>query len=236
MGKWVLADAALFSDPSSCAFLRHGVARTEHGSFDNTPAGGGPNPKLTRIVIWCRLPKGLKGSVVKPQQKQARVEYFEALCRQRGLSRTVQRRTIFEALLDREDHPTADQVYELVKDRIPGVSLTTVYRVLDRLVEIGVISKLCHAGATVRFDPKMHQHHHLVCVQCERIVDLEDEKLNALALPNVNMQGFEIQEFHIHLRGICPECLRKGSRKGAASCPRQKRRARSPVRRRSKRP
>lgn len=173
---------------------------------------------------------------MKRQQRQARMEYFESLCRQHGLSRTVQRRTIFEALLDREDHPTADRVYDLVKHRIPGVSLTTVYRVLDRLVEIGVISKLCHAGGTVRFDPKMHQHHHLVCVQCERILDLEDEKLNALTLPDVRTQGFEIHEFHIHLRGICPECLRKRSRKGAMSSARQKRRTRSAVRRRSKCP
>ncbi len=173
---------------------------------------------------------------MKRQQKQARVEYFEALCRQHGLSRTVQRRTIFEALLDREDHPTADQVYDLVKRRIPGVSLTTVYRVLDTLVEIGVITKLCHAGGTVRFDPKIHQHHHLVCLRCERILDLEDEKLNALALPDVSTQGFEIREFHVHLRGICPECRRKRSRKGAASPAKQTRRASGPIRRRRKRP
>ncbi len=163
------------------------------------------------------------------------MEYFESLCRQHGLSRTVQRRTIFEALLDREDHPTADQVYDLVKRRIPGVSLTTVYRVLDTLVEMGVISKLCHAGGTVRFDPKMHQHHHLVCVQCERILDLENEKLNALALPDVSTLGFEVREFHIHLRGICPKCLRERSRQGAASA-KQTRRASGLNRRRRKRP
>jgi len=195
---------------------------------------------------------------VEPQPKQARMAYFEALCREHGLSRTVQRRTILEALLDREDHPTADQVYELVKDRIPGVSLTTVYRVLDTLVEIGVITKLCHAGGTVRYDPKMHRHHHLVCLHCERILDLEDEKLNALSLPPVGTQGFEIRDFHIHLRGICPECLagrgrrNKGPSRSSRRCARpakstgggariarserqRKRRTSRPIRRKGKR-
>ena len=65
-----------------------------------------------------------------------RLQEFEALCRERGSPLTVQRRDILKAILERDDHPSADQIYETVKDRIPGLSRTTVYRVLDTLVEL----------------------------------------------------------------------------------------------------
>lgn len=149
---------------------------------------------------------------MKPPQKQIRLHRFEGLCRDHGLSVTVQRRVIFEAMADRADHPTADQVYKQVKDRIPGVSRTTVYRVLDTLVRIGVITKVSHPGAAARFDPKTRQHHHLVCLRCDKIIDLENERLNRVALPRVSHRGFEIHEYHIHFRGICPECSAKASK------------------------
>ena len=138
-----------------------------------------------------------------------RLEQFEAACRAQGLALTVQRRVIFDAVIDREDHPTADQVYDLVKDRIPGVSRTTVYRALDTLVQIGTIIKVCHPGASARYDPKVDQHHHLVCTMCNSIIDLNDERLNAIRLPEIDTGGFDVREFHIHLRGTCPDCLRK---------------------------
>ena len=141
--------------------------------------------------------------------RRRRLEEFEELCRRQGLPLTVQRRTIFEAVLVRQDHPTADQVYNAVRGRLPGVSRTTVYRVLDTLVRMGVINRISHPGAAARFDAKVHQHHHLVCLQCGKIIDLEDQRLNELALPTVATQGYRIDEFHIHFRGTCPACLKK---------------------------
>ncbi len=144
--------------------------------------------------------------------RQARLEQFERLCRERGLSVTVQRRVIYEALLGRQDHPTADQVYELVQDRIPGVSRTTVYRVLETLVQVGVITRLCHPGSGARFDPKVHRHHHLVCARCGAVADFEHPALDRLELPAVRARGFEIQEFSIHFRGSCSSCRRPARR------------------------
>ena len=108
-----------------------------------------------------------------------RLRRFEDVCRQRGLSLTVQRRVILEAVLDHADHPTADRIYDEVSRRIPGVSRTTVYRVLEMLVEVGVITKACSPGAATRFDPMTHRHHHLVCLHCDRLIDLEDAELNS---------------------------------------------------------
>ena len=73
---------------------------------------------------------------------------------------TVQRRAILETLAGHEDHPTADQVFEGVASRLPGLSRTTVYRVLETLVELGVIHKANHLGSAARYDPNTERHHH----------------------------------------------------------------------------
>ena len=140
------------------------------------------------------------------ESKQNRIELFERACRERGLPVTTQRRTILEMILDREDHPTADRVYDQVRRRLPTISRTTVYRILDNLVELGLITKICHPGSAARFDPKTRQHHHLVCMHCESIIDLEEKRLNDVSWPDVRGQGFEIRDYHIHFRGVCASC------------------------------
>jgi Fur family peroxide stress response transcriptional regulator len=137
---------------------------------------------------------------------QHRLEQFEALCRERGLPLTVQRRDVLKAVLERDDHPSADQIFESVKDRIPGLSRTTVYRVLDTLVGLGVIRRLHHPGAGARFDGKTHRHHHLVCRQCHRVIDVESKKLDDLRLPPNQRHGFEIEDYSVHFMGICQPC------------------------------
>jgi len=141
-------------------------------------------------------------------RRQICLARLEELCRERGLSVTVQRRVIFEALLGRTDHPTVDVVYELVKDRLPGLSRTTVYRVLETLVDIGVVTKACAPGGTIRFDPLTHRHHHLVCVRCEKLTDLEDDEVvSQVEWPDV--RAFQIHNYSIHFHGLCAACRRK---------------------------
>ena len=134
---------------------------------------------------------------------------FEALCRQRGLPLTVQRREILRAVLEREDHPTADQVYDSVKDRLAGLSRTTVYRVLETLVELSVIRRLHHPGAGARFDGKTVRHHHLVCRRCHRVIDVVSPGLDGLELPPRQRYGFQIEDYAVHFTGVCAECRRK---------------------------
>jgi Fur family transcriptional regulator, peroxide stress response regulator len=137
---------------------------------------------------------------------------FEALCRHKGLALTVQRRGIMEALAKRSDHPTADQIFDDVAARLPGVSRTTVYRVLDTLVRIGAARKASHLGAAARFDPNTARHHHLVCLHCDKVVDVEGVP-TAVALPPAGGRaGFEILDYAIDFRGTCPDCRRHRSR------------------------
>jgi len=140
---------------------------------------------------------------------EARLREFESLCRERGLPLTVQRREVLRGMLERDDHPTADQIYETVRQRIAGLSLTTVYRVLETLVGLGVIRRLPHPGPSARFDGKTYRHHHLVCKRCHRVVDVQSHVFDDLALPAPQRQGFEIEDFSVHFLGVCEECRRK---------------------------
>jgi len=148
-------------------------------------------------------------------EKQQRLQQFTQAHRENGLPVTAQRQAVFEAILEREDHPTADQVYESVRERMPQISRMTVYRILGNLAWLGLVSKTCHPGAVVRFDPKIHQHHHLVCVDCGGILDLEEERLNKVAWPDVRRFGFEITDYHIHFRGRCAGCRQKLAKSGS---------------------
>jgi len=154
---------------------------------------------------------------MSPREKRERLQQFEVLCRQRGLAITVQRRRILELILDRRDHPTADGVYELASRHLPNISRTTVYRVLDTLVELGVINKACSPGAATRFDPVTARHHHLLCVQCEKLIDLADSRVDhGVELPEVGDLAFQIKDFCIQFSGLCAACRRKPARRGAA--------------------
>jgi Fur family transcriptional regulator, peroxide stress response regulator len=141
--------------------------------------------------------------------KEKKVAQFEELCRQQRLPKTIQRRVILEAVLDREDHPTADQLFDDVRGRIPGVSRTTVYRGLEALVQLGVVRRANHSNAVARFDGKTDHHHHLVCLGCDRVTDLDDLKLDPIKLPDARRTGFEIADYSIHFEGYCQECRRK---------------------------
>ena len=133
---------------------------------------------------------------------------FEAECRRRGLAVTVQRRTVFEALSVRRDHPTADQVYDAVRGRLPGLSRTTVYRVLETLVGAGFARKVQHAGGVARFDPITERHHHLVCETCGQLVDIGDAAVPTLRLPETRGTGFRVTDYSVSFLGLCGSCAR----------------------------
>jgi Fur family peroxide stress response transcriptional regulator len=140
------------------------------------------------------------------QTRLQRIEDSRRLCRERGLPLTPQRAAVLEAVLDLDNHPTADQVHEAVARRDPGVSRATVYRALESLARIGVITKACHPGKAVRYDSRTEIHHHLVCLRCDGMTDIADERLDAIPVPDTSGFGFEVSDFRVQLRGICRRC------------------------------
>ena len=138
--------------------------------------------------------------------KQNKLELLETISRARKLPVTVQRRVVLSALLDRNDHPTVDQLFDDVKERMPGVSRTTIYRALETLVELGLARRTSHFEATARFDGNTDHHHHLLCRRCNRVEDIEHPSLNKFALPNLGGIPFEISDYSIYLEGLCAAC------------------------------
>lgn len=141
--------------------------------------------------------------------KTERIEAYRRICRDQGLRITVQKRAILEAVLDLDNHPTADQVYESVARVVPDISRTTVYRTLEAFARIGVITKACHPGSSTRYDPRVELHHHLICLHCDAVIDITDTGLDALKLPDTSDHGFEVRDFRVQLRGICRRCQTK---------------------------
>jgi len=142
-------------------------------------------------------------------EKQQRMDRFFAAHRERSLPVTTQRRAVFEAIQDRTDHPTAEQLYRAVRAQLPQVSRMTVHRILGTFVSLGLVARTCHPGSAARFDPKLHQHHHLVCLNCGRIIDVEVPRLNRIAWPDVKAHEFQIQDYNIHFRGRCGRCRQR---------------------------
>ena len=141
-----------------------------------------------------------------PGNKDSRMRTFEAQCRSQGIRLTLQRRVILEAVLDLDNHPTADRVFEAVASCAPGISRTTVYRTLETLVRMGAIGKASHPSSVFRYDSRIETHHHLICERCDAVIDISDARLDALPVPDTSALGFEVLGVRVQLRGICRRC------------------------------
>lgn len=119
---------------------------------------------------------------------------------------TVQRRVILEAMVVRDDHPTAEQIYDSIRVQVPEISRATVYRVLESLVQLGAIGRAHHLGSAARFDANTEHHHHMVCIRCSRVLDFQDPRLDELPPPDDASTGFQTVDYSIHFTGLCAEC------------------------------
>ncbi len=119
---------------------------------------------------------------------------------------TKQRKAVLDVIQNARNHPDAAWVYQEVRKVVPSISLGTVYRTLDALVEEGRIIQLARAGEATRYDANPTPHHHLICDRCGEIVDVEIEFPDMLAkaseaYPELRFHGVSI-EFH----GLCAKC------------------------------
>ena len=138
--------------------------------------------------------------------RKSLADRFERVCRERGMPMTIQRRAVFDTLLASEDHPTVDDIYQRVSERAPGISQATVYRVLELLEDSGLAARIHHPGSASRYDALTTLHHHLLCVECQRVVDVVDLPEQVPPLPPEAARGFEIHRCRIVYEGVCPAC------------------------------
>lgn len=132
-------------------------------------------------------------------------EQLTQIFRARGLKVTPQRQSIFRALHGSTIHPTAEAVYETVSGEMPTISLRTVYQTLNDLTQMGEISAFDLGTGSVRFDPHTGPHHHLVCVSCHKVQDIEAE-FPGVTVPAGTGFGFEVTSTEIVFRGRCRDC------------------------------
>ncbi|MCS7083956.1 MAG: transcriptional repressor [Aquificaceae bacterium] len=134
------------------------------------------------------------------------IESFVSACKELGLKVTPQRIAVYETLKNRTDHPTVEEIYIDVKEKQPFVSLATVYRTLETLEELGLIRRVAYFGNSVRYDANVSHHHHLICLSCGAISDVE---LNISWTPPEEIMGYKVNTFGLNLFGICPKCQTK---------------------------
>lgn len=117
-----------------------------------------------------------------------------------------QREAILRVLSGTHSHPTAEWVYEQVKEELPCIGLATVYRNLRRLTQEGEISEMNRSNDAARFDGNTATHYHFRCERCGRILDL-DEPVDATIETRVARRtGLRVTGHHLELRGLCFEC------------------------------
>ena len=126
------------------------------------------------------------------------------------LSNTVQRRIILEELNKLKTHPTADELYIIVRARLPQISLGTVYRNLDQLSAAGAIQKLEIAGKQKRFDGQINRHYHIRCTKCDCVEDIPDEEMTEIdrKLSEI-IESMQFEGYRLELNGKCSKCSRK---------------------------
>ena len=106
--------------------------------------------------------------------------YIIKFFREKGLKVTAQRLAICNYILSRKDHPTAEQVYQKLRNEHPTISLGTVYKTLHLLQELGLIQELGFNEGSVRYDPDMELHVNMVCSNCGKISDYKSENVEKL--------------------------------------------------------
>jgi len=136
---------------------------------------------------------------------EALVEQF----RREGRKITPQRRAIFEVLIRDDSHPTAEEIYQRVWSVMPDISRTTVYNTLHELVSVGALMEVedLSEGGT-RYDTSTTEHHHLYCLGCHALVDIDGD-LQRLELPPNEAAGYHIVRRQVTFYGYCPDCREK---------------------------
>lgn len=131
------------------------------------------------------------------------------------LKRSRQREAIKSFLMSRKDHPTADVVYNNIRQEFPNISLGTVYRNLSLLVEIGEAVRVPSGDNCDHFDGNTEPHYHFICNICGSVLDLDmDDCGMSDMMMNMAQKGFGgvVNGCQMHFCGVCEECNRKNNK------------------------
>ncbi len=124
--------------------------------------------------------------------------------REIGLKLTPQRLAILEYLDGNRSHPSAEDIYNAVKEKFPTMSFATVYNTLETLRKRGLLLELTIDPDRKRYDPNIEPHHHVICLRCKKVLDVHSDF--DIPIPEDSVKDFHLLGNHIEFYGICPDC------------------------------
>lgn len=139
---------------------------------------------------------------------EARLDLFRRRCAAAGLAQTPQRLAIFRLLAGDPSHPSAEDVFRRLKPQLPSLSLGTVYRTLELLEQHGLLNRVPTGGDTARFDANLDDHHHLICVRCRSVRDVDVDDLPMPFDPPEELHGYRVLGQRLQVTGLCRACQR----------------------------
>lgn len=134
---------------------------------------------------------------------------------QKSFRMTRQKKVILEELSHLKSHPSAYEVYEAVRKRLPKISMGTVYRNLQRLAETGTVKSLQPSSSQRRYDENPNDHYHVRCQKCGCLVDVWLEPLKGMEKKVSQMTRFSIEGHFLEFYGVCPCCRSAESKSGS---------------------
>lgn len=162
--------------------------------------------KLTNNSCWLAVDGLGWPPMQSPDELATRI-------REQGMKVTPQRLAVIEALHGNGSHPTAEVVWAHVRERMPTVSLRTVYQALNDLVELGEVQMVELGNGAARFDPNLDQHDHFVCQNCERVYDVKSTRPRLVSsFPGTgddtdgDAAQYLVDSAEVIFRGLCPAC------------------------------
>ncbi|MGI8735460.1 MAG: Fur family transcriptional regulator [Pyrinomonadaceae bacterium] len=120
---------------------------------------------------------------------------------------TPQREAVLRAVREREDHPTASDVFEGARRHLPAISYATVYNSLRYLRQAGLVREISFGDGASRYDGITERHDHAICTDCGKLVDFDLREAAELMSEAARRSRFQPESVHLTLRGVCPDCL-----------------------------
>ncbi len=145
---------------------------------------------------------------VPPGELERRASLFAQALRESGLRLTHQRLEVAREIARSDTHPNVEAVYCGVRERVPTISLDTVYRTLGALERLGLINRIDVIAGPARYDANSEHHHHFICARCGLIRDLPSTSYEGLEIPEAAANLGEVESITVQVRGLCNECFR----------------------------
>jgi Fur family peroxide stress response transcriptional regulator len=143
---------------------------------------------------------------VEPEEFARRTELFKRKLRSAGIKLTHQRLEVFREVARSGEHPDTETIFFGVRERMPTISLDTVYRTLHKLLDLGLITTLGPRRESTKFDPNLEPHHHFICRRCGKILDFSHPDYDRLEIPEKVGRLGSVETLQLEVRGICRQC------------------------------